>query len=595
MLPVGVVVAIATTQYRRPVQVAAGVLLGGLLLFLLRGELEIANERRRARRLIADGSRAIAALVTHVVRQPSPVPPPDPPIPVIALRHALLVATGLVAGIILPGINVWQDGWNGWLTATGYSGAFLWTGVQLLLVAAVLRFVGYATRIVRWLVVSVIVLACARVAIFIGLLPGEHFFGAHLPLVGAVAALVVFLLVFFIWETVRLPSPDPGIAQKILRALGFVLAVGSASAFAIGMVGARHETTNGVHVPGATSTHRITQLVNLKENTRESRLAWTYAPILRLHPDELFPPTSAEEYLRRAHCVALHVGGCTSLSCSSCSVGIPRKASAKPQVVFYARVATPDSDPALEGWTPGKQPLATLIQYWFFYDYDRWEAKTLVGQLVQKHDADWEFVAVGLDVQDEPLFLALSAHCGGQVIQWDKDHPIKALPGQVKDGDHVVIETPDADGKLRRLTGNTTTHPVVAVARGSHGNYADDGGRRPPDWGSCPKVRSDSLGSLVYASNVRDLTADSDDDSYFAQARSIEPVTKTSYPLTVSVPWGTETISLGHRVFAPKQGPKSPPNQNTWLHPIKLFFCDRFWHPYRKAPKANCRPNAVSR
>jgi len=74
----------------------------------------------------------------------------------------------------------------------------------------------------------------------------------------------------------------------------------------------------------------------------------------------------------------------------------------------------------------------TVIQYWFFYTYNK-------GQ-VNEHEGDLEFIEVVLDSNKIPLFSAYSQHILGESLEWE---------GLDKDG----------------------SHPKVYVSLGSHANY----------------------------------------------------------------------------------------------------------------------------
>jgi hypothetical protein len=236
-----------------------------------------------------------------------------------------------------------------------------------------------------------------------------------------------------------------------------------------------------------------------------------------------------------------------------------------------------------------------MVQYWIFYAYDKWDTETLLGELIQQHEGDWEHVTVGLagshapNAKSKPLFVALSAHCGGRVVQWTKDLPA-AYGGRPASSSSmapvVIAPTP--------VVPNTQpTHPIVAVAKGSHANYAIAEDRRPPDWGSCRDLPSDALAAAAYASNIRDLT-DPDNQGWFAYPRKIRVVTRLTRPMSYPGYWGAgETISFGQAPApSPSGGPKSPPMQgNVWNAPLRLYFCGGHWVGYGKGDDSECHPN----
>src|SRR5205085_12621349 len=93
------------------------------------------------------------------------------------------------------------------------------------------------------------------------------------------------------------------------------------------------------------------------------------------------------------------------------------------RAVVYAHVLRHGRDSDAAAFVPrpkiGKELVSTLVEYWLFYPYDRWQAPTAMGLLTQQHEADWEAVVVGFG-RDRPLFVAYSAHCGGTWVGWRK-------------------------------------------------------------------------------------------------------------------------------------------------------------------------------
>src|SRR5262249_59269609 len=87
--------------------------------------------------------------------------------------------------------------------------------------------------------------------------------------------------------------------------------------------------------------------------------------------------------------------------------------------VIYVRVVH-RGDPAFKSvrYAPRElRNVTELVQYWLYYGYDRFEAVTPFGRLVQQHESDWEAVSVGLG-ETQPLFVAYNAHCGGEWLKW---------------------------------------------------------------------------------------------------------------------------------------------------------------------------------
>jgi hypothetical protein len=106
-----------------------------------------------------------------------------------------------------------------------------------------------------------------------------------------------------------------------------------------------------------------------------------------------------------------------------------------PHPTYYARVLH-ESDASGAVWT--------IIQYHFFYAFNDWR---LAANGMNHHEGDWELVAVYLK-GDDPYAMSFSQHDAGGLEHW-------------KDVRKVV----DSQG-------NTSTHPIVYVALGSHANYS---------------------------------------------------------------------------------------------------------------------------
>jgi hypothetical protein len=221
----------------------------------------------------------------------------------------------------------------------------------------------------------------------------------------------------------------------------------------------------------------------------------------------------------------------------------------------YVRVVDrkqlPDFFPANEAFPAGPlRDLATrttiLLQYWYFYRYDEWKTPTLLGNLVQRHEGDWEAVTVGLG-DDQPLFVGYSQHCHGQWRYWDH---VRA----------AVAPVP-------------RTHPLVAVARGSQANYAVATQRRSPDWANCSGHPKGIATLVSYASNIRDLTAYEYGWEPAVTLRADQRFPPMSFPGY----WG----NTGHLILETQTEhtlddggePKSPSMQALWRYPLRTILC----------------------
>jgi hypothetical protein len=238
--------------------------------------------------------------------------------------------------------------------------------------------------------------------------------------------------------------------------------------------------------------------------------------------------------------------------------------------VVYARVVirgNPASDGSPDPFRPPLpfRDLYALVQYWIFFRNDLWSTSTLLGQLLQRHEADWEMVMVGLS-KAKPLFVAFSAHCAGSWRSWN---------------DTATISM--ADGSVR---------PVAWVARGSHAMYPDTS-PPVPDFTSCRKGEKgkstrarDSLSLLAYSANVRETLP----DVFVAQDPDWQSANARTQPFSFPGRWSINDrllIKNGFReaVLPPEgrakettaSGPETPSCKKIWADPLAIIFCNEHW------------------
>jgi hypothetical protein len=312
---------------------------------------------------------------------------------------------------------------------------------------------------------------------------------------------------------------------------------------------------------------------------------YRYAPVLAFTLDQPWSPQSVDAYVNRGtvlrkdgttatpgHYTCPSVGppACLRRSCPRETCGqtlLPhhRGDHVSDGAVYVRTINRPDPHDrtdravALRGIFRPVTKIAeltqTLIQYWFFYPYDNWTAKVLGAQISQHHEGDWEDVTVGLGyankrgvgAPDKPLFVAYSAHCGGSWKLWSKTQRFHH------------------------------THPLVAVANGSQGNYPDATATRAPDWTSCADLPRGIGALLSYAANARDRTS----DDWQWGAETLISADETKAPMSFPGTWGDDdrTEIENERNFpgSPGGGPQSPPLQPLWRDPVRTIFCDTYW------------------
>jgi lysophospholipase L1-like esterase len=313
-------------------------------------------------------------------------------------------------------------------------------------------------------------------------------------------------------------------------------------------------------------------------------LARRYAPVLALTERERWGPESVDRYLEaatrsgppgtgsksigklgrcpefgRKHCHRL------SIECANGGEDCARGEHRKPGRLYrtgavYVRVLKKDepgrAEPrdAFARMGPFRNRLGVLIQYWYFYPYNEWRAPVFAGLLIQRHEADWEAVTIGLDETRSPLFVANSAHCAGNWRPWREIEVSTRLPGP-------------------------RTHPLVAVAEGSHALYADAEESRAPDWGSCVGLPAGVTTAISYASNIRDRT----EYSWFWYPPAEGWLEAAAHQAPMSFPgrWGADgEIVLRNLKVNPLEeaepAPATPSLQPLWQEPVKTIFCGKY-------------------
>jgi hypothetical protein len=266
------------------------------------------------------------------------------------------------------------------------------------------------------------------------------------------------------------------------RRIGFLLALLSSLA----LVGAFGTALRDAR--GEPPSERFSSALPAREPTSmdDAELASTFLPTLRFHGDEQWWPSRVDRfvamstlyYLQRrvrparalepawTRCLDSTAWDCRLLTCTlgdgECADALALRDGERPFV--YARVVRIDRESTKEahaGFVSGPRVdgkrVEIVVQYWLFYGHNRWIAFSPLGYLEQEHEGDWEAVVVGL-ARDRPLFVAYSAHCGGTWERWSEIETL-ARPGEA---------------------GARATHPLVAVARGSHANYLHAWSGRPP-------------------------------------------------------------------------------------------------------------------
>jgi hypothetical protein len=503
-----------------------------------------------------------------------------------------LVPLGLALAASQTGIGGALKGIGGWVTVSAIGALAIWV------VAAGLRILRFATSPIRLLGLPLIALAAARALIEVGVLPGEHLAGdVDGFLVGGGWAWFGIFLVGFGILVVTHPLHQQLTGEhttwrhvaRVLGTIGFAAAAFSALILFVTVCWALNEA--GPAGSSLADASRRPETPAMPGWTRLPQsdvvLARKFAPILELDARERWPLSSVDEYL--THVELFRSGAsagktdeptlpttcptgtalidCYTLSCpeasGSCVAGHAVGSGSGVAGTEYARVYRRDRRSDSAAFIPpvriGHQYVSAIVEYWLFYDYDRWRAATALGVLTQQHEGDWESVTVGL-ANEGPVFVAYSAHCGGSWYPWP----------------HVEARTADLLPHDNRPE-TQALHPLVAVALGSHANYAQAAGRRASGWETCKKVPREAAAALSYTWNIRDRTS----PDYELRPAKVELVRDFTGPTSFAGRWGrSDTIVLTNerrRQISSGPGPTSPFFKDLWTTPSWTIFHTSAW------------------
>jgi hypothetical protein len=523
----------------------------------------------------------------------------------------------------------------------GFAAAFLILALALWLLAFGLRLISHTSSWLRTAVALVVALGGFRLGAAIGLFPFGTFIADHLAFVNWLlpAALLALIAIEGVLDVIatargerpsaRVPTADmPPLVRRIrsgglgdasvelFQGLGLALALlGSGALLVSAWIG-----LNETDQPGARLTaQRAVPAEEAKpppppsSYAGDEALAAAYAPVLALTRNERWSPIAYDEYAeeatlsgpmprplsKAASAEEKLTTSCPRLASTPCfrlSIHCPkgeadcngheehpdrRDGSLYREGDVYVRVVRRGAEEKLEDrrniervrgsdrWPakvfreegPYAKELSILLQYWYFYRYDEWETHVFVGKLVQRHEGDWEAVTIGLS-DAKPLFIAYSAHCAGTWVPWEEAE-ISELPG----------------GR---------THPLVAVAEGSHANYPHADQKRSPDWAGCQGAPAGTTTLLSYASNIRDKTEYGWD--WYPAEDGIHVVSEAEAPMTFPGYWGASESTALYGFFKTTKlgeghGPETPSEQPLWRTPVTKIFCGNYSQPQLPAPE----------
>jgi hypothetical protein len=503
---------------------------------------------------------------------------------IVALLGLAVVVLSRLLGLDNPYLAAVSDLVSGLLLLA----LLLWVG------AIALRLYSFATTLLRGLVSVALGLALLVVTVGGGVLPGKDAVAENWPLEAGILVLIALLLlgldaVLGVRARVeRKPRGDERWASTRNAAdVGVSTAAAAALVLALSTIGGlidAEDRGDALNPPEEEVAEIRAPAPTDDEGGME--LARRYAPVLAFSDEERWAPVRVDSYVaeaklsgppktrERVEKIAKLPSRCREVGRSSCyeltiecergDLPCAKGRLRAPGRLYrdggvYVRVLRkgdpPEGEPrdVFAQVGPFRHELEILIQYWYFYRFNEWRAPLFAGLLVQRHEADWEAVTIGLDEERKPLFVADSAHCAGSWLAWDEVEASTRLPGP-------------------------RIHPLVAVAEGSHANYPDPEDTRSPDWTSCAGGPAGVTTALSYASNIRDRTEFG--WLWYPPADGWIPARPTEPPMSFAGAWGADDLTL-LRNFAVHElhkgeAPKSPPLQGLWQDPVRSIFCGKY-------------------
>jgi VPS62-like protein len=190
--------------------------------------------------------------------------------------------------------------------------------------------------------------------------------------------------------------------------------------------------------------------------TPDGQLLTRYAPVVVLHPQELFEPTTVDGFIADSDLLVRAADG-TWAPATVALAEAPKSSRIDQRVCravdgpaaepCYADAQAAHGSPSVAYGAVFRRSGRIVVQYWLWYPVNVYSPTVPAGRFWVTHEGDWESVTVILDGAAAPLLVGLSSHCGGTRRAW-KQAPKRG------------------------------SHPVTYVAKGSHANYFTAGQQR---------------------------------------------------------------------------------------------------------------------
>jgi hypothetical protein len=214
---------------------------------------------------------------------------------------------------------------------------------------------------------------------------------------------------------------------------------------------------------GAASTARADEL-------SPDELLARYQPVTMLDRFERFTPIAVDGFIAASD-LQRQVSGTTYESVEVPPAGLPvhgdgwrldqRACSPSLGLLSVSCYAGAASGPSVVYGRYEVHAGTTVLQYWYFYDFDFWSLQYPPSDLVwQAHEGDWEVVTIVLGEGQQPVEAAYSQHCTGQRRFWAAvqklgDHPVVFVAG----GSHANLFAPG----IRPIARTCIPPPALAL------------------------------------------------------------------------------------------------------------------------------------
>lgn len=367
-------------------------------------------------------------------------------------------------------------------------------------------------------------------------------------------------------------------------ALAICLVIGAVWIAAAGVEG----QARGDLWSGKAGTVPTVSVTDQQASRQSAYLAQQFEPQVWLAKGERWSPTAVTWYVKQnpkpntdppfcnAHMGGQPPPGCYQIppACDDADPGPCAVSGANDPALYYRYADAGNGRSA-----PGTGGALTLIQYWFFYNYDSLHTFAVT----QWHQSDWEQVSVlvqrnGSTVR--PVEVAFSEHCYGAVVPAERVHWVNG------------------------------SHPVDFVGRGSHANYPRSVGVpvrqlrcslgvTPRYLGVAGLFFSPAVDGSRLEIPVAYLIGLRDDARGVRRQPTLRLLSlATAHDiLAFDGNWGLDNnlspLQVGR--LRSSAGPLAPQEQGPWRTPLPSMLCNGHWLSTRSVPRSETASICASR